>query len=203
MKHRLVLVAAITAIVIAAAYWLLPSAPGASQPAASRAASATPRGAEPSLPAAPAAVARPKMVMTESGWRPQTSRKPRTWVDPVNGAVNREITDAVPDPDTAAAEELKYRKQRLPFKLADAAAPCWTGGDSREEIEFEYTLVVENEELRVYSAERLSGTFERSVRLPEYVEGDKIEATYQHGVLTISVPKAVAARPRKIDVKTV
>jgi HSP20 family protein len=61
----------------------------------------------------------------------------------------------------------------------------------------------ENEELRVYSAERLSGTFERSVRLPEYVEGDKIEATYQHGVLTISVPKAVAARPRKIDVKTV
>jgi HSP20 family protein len=61
----------------------------------------------------------------------------------------------------------------------------------------------ENEELRVYSAERLSGTFERSVRLPEYVEGDKIEATYQHGVLTISVPKAVAARHRKIDVKTV
>ena len=59
----------------------------------------------------------------------------------------------------------------------------------------------ENEELRVYSAERLSGTFERSVRLPEYVEGDKIEATYQHGVLTISVPKAVAARPRKINIK--
>jgi HSP20 family protein len=60
----------------------------------------------------------------------------------------------------------------------------------------------ENEELRVYSAERLSGTFERSVRLPEYVEGDKIEATYQHGVLTISVPKAQAARPRRIEVKT-
>ena len=59
----------------------------------------------------------------------------------------------------------------------------------------------ENEELRVYSAERLSGTFERSVRLPEYVEGDKIEATYQHGVLTISVPKAQAARPRKIEIK--
>jgi len=59
----------------------------------------------------------------------------------------------------------------------------------------------ENEELRVYTAERLSGDFERAVRLPEYVEGDKIEATYQHGVLTISVPKAVAARPRKIEIK--
>ena len=60
----------------------------------------------------------------------------------------------------------------------------------------------ENEELRVYTAERVSGTFERAVRLPEYVEGDKIDATYALGVLTITVPKAVAARARKIEVKT-
>ena len=61
----------------------------------------------------------------------------------------------------------------------------------------------ENEELRVYTAERLSGDFERAVRLPEYVEGDKIEATYANGVLTITVPKAAAARARKIEVKTI
>ena len=59
----------------------------------------------------------------------------------------------------------------------------------------------ENEELRVYTAERLSGEFERAVRLPEYVEGDKIEATHAHGVLTITVPKAAAARPRRIEIK--
>lgn len=59
----------------------------------------------------------------------------------------------------------------------------------------------ENEELRVYTAERLSGDFERGVRLPEYVEGDKIEATYAQGVLTITVPKAVAARARKVEIK--
>ena len=59
----------------------------------------------------------------------------------------------------------------------------------------------ENEEVRVYTAERLSGTFERAVRLPEYVEGDKIEASNSQGVLTITVPKAAAARPRKIDIK--
>ena len=59
----------------------------------------------------------------------------------------------------------------------------------------------ENEEFRVYTAERVSGTFERAVRLPEYVEGDKIEARYEHGVLTITVPKAAAARARKIEVK--
>ena len=59
----------------------------------------------------------------------------------------------------------------------------------------------ENEELRVYTAERLSGEFERAVRLPEYVEGDKIEASYTQGVLTITVPKAQAARARKIEIK--
>ena len=59
----------------------------------------------------------------------------------------------------------------------------------------------ENEELRVYTAERLTGSFERAVRLPEYVEGDKIEASYTNGVLTITIPKAAAARPRKIEIK--
>ena len=59
----------------------------------------------------------------------------------------------------------------------------------------------QNEEVRVYTAERLSGTFERAVRLPEYVEGDKIEANYTQGVLTITVPKAQAARARKIEIK--
>ena len=58
----------------------------------------------------------------------------------------------------------------------------------------------EKDELRVYTAERLSGSFERAVRLPEYVEGDKISANYTNGVLTITVPKAEAARPRKITV---
>ena len=57
-------------------------------------------------------------------------------------------------------------------------------------------------ELRVYSAERWAGSFERSVRLPEYVEGDRIEASFANGVLTITVPKAAAAKPRKITVQS-
>ena len=149
MKHRLVLLAGAAAIVIAVAYWLLPSAPGAPQPAPERVASATPRSAERSLPSAPSAAPQARMVMTESGLRPQTARKtPREWKDPVSGAVFREVLDAVPDPAAAAAEELKYRKSRLRLTLADAAAPCWGGSDSKEEIELEYTLVVERETLR-------------------------------------------------------
>ena len=48
--------------------------------------------------------------------------------------------------------------------------------------------------------ERRSGTFYRSVRLPESVDGGKAESTYKDGVLTVSVPKADEAKPRKIEV---
>ncbi len=58
----------------------------------------------------------------------------------------------------------------------------------------------EKEELRVYNAERVSGSFERVVRLPEHVDGDRIAASYDKGVLTISVPKSAAAQPRKIQI---
>lgn len=56
-------------------------------------------------------------------------------------------------------------------------------------------------ELRVYSAERVVGNFERSVRLPEFVDGEKISAEFQHGVLFLTIPKVQAAQPRKIAIK--
>jgi HSP20 family protein len=49
--------------------------------------------------------------------------------------------------------------------------------------------------------ERSFGTFARSVRLPRAADGDKIEATFDKGVLTVSVPKVEAAKPRAIEVK--
>jgi HSP20 family protein len=58
-------------------------------------------------------------------------------------------------------------------------------------------------ELRVYSAERVVGNFERAVRLPDFVDGEKIEASFEHGVLFLTVPKMQAAQPRKISVKGV
>jgi HSP20 family protein len=57
-------------------------------------------------------------------------------------------------------------------------------------------------ELRVFAAERVQGSFERSVRLPEFVDAEKIDATFANGLLTVTVPKAQAAQPRKISIKT-
>lgn len=58
----------------------------------------------------------------------------------------------------------------------------------------------ENGERRVFFAERAHGAFTRSLRFPQYVEGAKISAAYDNGVLTITVPKAEAAKPRKIEI---
>ena len=56
-------------------------------------------------------------------------------------------------------------------------------------------------ELRVFAAERVHGSFERSVRLPEFVDADRITARFDHGVLAVTIPKAEAAKPRRITVE--
>ena len=58
----------------------------------------------------------------------------------------------------------------------------------------------DNGELRVFFAERDWGNFTRSLRFPQHIVGDKIEATFAHGVLTITIPKSEAAKPRKIQI---
>src|SRR4051812_27546045 len=49
--------------------------------------------------------------------------------------------------------------------------------------------------------ERPVGRFSREVILPVLVDPDKVEATYEHGVLKLTLPKHEAAKPRKITVK--
>jgi HSP20 family protein len=56
-------------------------------------------------------------------------------------------------------------------------------------------------EVRVFAAERVHGSFERSVRLPEFVDADRIDANFANGLLTVTVPKAQAAQPRKITIR--
>ncbi len=50
--------------------------------------------------------------------------------------------------------------------------------------------------------ERGTGEFSRTIVLPYPVNQDKVDATLRDGVLTLTMPKAEAARPRKITVKT-
>lgn len=49
--------------------------------------------------------------------------------------------------------------------------------------------------------ERRFGRFHRAVRLPDRVAVDGVEADYRDGLLTITVPKAEEAKPRRIPVR--
>ena len=45
------------------------------------------------------------------------------------------------------------------------------------------------------------GAFTRTVRLPSDMDGDKVSAAFDKGVLTITLPKTEAAVARKIEIK--
>jgi HSP20 family protein len=48
--------------------------------------------------------------------------------------------------------------------------------------------------------ERRFGSFQRSVALATPVDSDRANAQYEHGVLTLTLPKSEAAKPRQIKV---
>jgi HSP20 family protein len=59
----------------------------------------------------------------------------------------------------------------------------------------------DGEKRGVHRRERVSGSFSRSVPLPSHVDGSKVEAKYDKGTLTITVPKIPGKGPRRVQVK--
>lgn len=49
--------------------------------------------------------------------------------------------------------------------------------------------------------ERSYGTFSRSLLIPVQVKSDKAEATFEDGILTLTIPKVEEVKPRQIKVK--
>ena len=56
------------------------------------------------------------------------------------------------------------------------------------------------EEQRFHLRERRYGSFSRSISLPATVRQEAIEATYDAGVLTLHLPKAEEAKPKRIQI---
>lgn len=54
---------------------------------------------------------------------------------------------------------------------------------------------------RYHYRERSYGAFKRSLRLGETVDGENIDATFDNGVLSLTLPKRPEAQPKQIQVK--
>lgn len=71
----------------------------------------------------------------------------------------------------------------------------------RIEGEYKQSSPVDKAEENNYLVRELpSGSFTRTLRLPSVIDADQVEARIADGVLTLTLPKAESARPKKISV---
>ena len=68
-------------------------------------------------------------------------------------------------------------------------------------IKGEKTKEEEEKDEHYYHCERYCGSFQRSFRLPVNVQADKVEATFDKGVLKVTLPKEEKAKKKNIKVK--
>lgn len=120
--------------------------------------------AKPAAPAPSAAKKAPPPRLTAGAPRelPSAPAEPppknREWTVPGQTAVFVEQLEAKENPAQEAADRLTYKKHRLRFKLSDAAAECYGGEDSKADLQLGYTLIVEDEVLRVENVKLLDST---------------------------------------------
>jgi len=61
----------------------------------------------------------------------------------------------------------------------------------------------EKEGMTWHRRERGFGKFHRALEFPLPVDAEKVQASLKNGVLTVTLPKAEAAKPRKIQVRLI
>ena len=103
-------------------------------------------------------------------------------------------------------------KENADAFVVEVAAPGFEKGDFKIELNLNTLSIssekkVENEtkEGEVFTKREFSyQSFSRSFTLPQIADGDRIEANYQNGILTVLIPKREEAKPkpaRMIEIK--
>jgi HSP20 family protein len=94
-------------------------------------------------------------------------------------------------------ENLKVEVEIPGVKLEDVEVAFDKGeltikGEKKVEIKESATL---------HRRERLAGSFTRTMTVPWEIKADEVSAELKDGILTVTLPKAEAAKPRKVAVK--
>ncbi len=119
----------------------------------------------------------------EPFWRGELSWAKAPAIDVAERDNGYELTAELPGMD-ASNIEVKYADNLLTIK-----------GEKKEEKE--------EKKKGYYMSERRYGSFQRSLRLPNGIDADKIAASFKNGVLTVTLPKTAEAQKseKKITVK--
>jgi len=117
----------------------------------------------------------------------------------VSGDTSLMTTTWSPAVDLAEREDEFTLKVELPGVNKDDVKI--TMQDNMLTIRGEKKQQQESKEGNYYHLERSYGSFQRSFALPATVKGDKIEAMYRDGVLSITLPKAEEAKRKEVEVK--
>lgn len=115
-------------------------------------------------------------------FRPQAARRPAAWVPAANVSQSAAAYRIDMDLPSVAAEdvEVSVKERRLTISgRRGSAAP---------------------EGFEAVRAERPAGEFSRTFLLPKDASSDNIEASSRDGVLTVIIPKAQEAQPRRIEI---
>jgi HSP20 family protein len=68
-------------------------------------------------------------------------------------------------------------------------------------IQGESTQETEDKSAQYYLRERRASRFSRTITLPTMVKAEEAEAEFEHGVLTLTLPKVEEVKPKTITVK--
>ena len=89
------------------------------------------------------------------------------------------------------AELPGLKKEDIDVSLEDGVLTI--SGERKSEEKFENA--------ETYRSERFVGRFHRAVTLPSEVKADQVKAQYQDCILSVTIPKSEAAKPKQIEVK--
>jgi len=90
------------------------------------------------------------------------------------------------------AELPGMKKEDIEIQLHDGVLTL--SGERKQEKKFEGS--------DIHRSDRFVGKFQRTLTLPSQVDVDKVKASYQDGILTVTLPKSEAAKPKQIQIKT-
>jgi HSP20 family protein len=116
-------------------------------------------------------------------------RRPREWAPALEGML---ALDMYQTDDATVIKSSVPGVKPEEIEISISGNTLTISGESKEEEE-----VKEENYIR---RERRYGSFSRSVVLPEGLESDKAEASFDDGVLTLTIPKAPESKPKVIKV---